>query len=150
MTAGCCQTQMASEHRYYWPSAGASTMSVRARRFMGLGSTINWWKGRDARVLHGRLEPACLISNTQGLSDKQLKEAERWIELYEHHDKYKLVGQLRLPDASVEAAEGMAEEGSLEEERQRVAEARAAYEQELLERAQRAESSRIFRPFRLR
>ena len=135
---------LAIRGRIYDVSAGSA--------FYGPGRSYHKLVGKDATraFCTGCLEPACLISNTQGLSDKQLKEAVRWIELYEHHDKYKLVGQLRLPDASVEAAEGMAEEGSLEEERKRVAEARAAYEQELLERAQRAESSRTFRPFRLR
>ena len=135
---------LAIRGRIYDVSAGSA--------FYGPGRPYHKLVGKDATraFCTGCLEPACLISNTQGLSDKQLKEAVRWIELYEHHDKYKLVGQLRLPDASVEAAEGMAEEGSLEEERKRVAEARAAYEQELLERAQRAESSRTFRPFRLR
>ena len=31
----------------------------------------------------------------EGLTASQQREAERWIELYEHHDKYKLIGMIR-------------------------------------------------------
>ena len=38
---------------------------------------------------------ACLISSLHGLTEAQAREADRWVELYEHHDKYHLVGLLR-------------------------------------------------------
>ena len=40
-------------------------------------------------------EQACLISSLHGLTHTQTREADRWVELYEHHDKYRLVGRLR-------------------------------------------------------
>ena len=55
------------------------------------------------------------------------------------HDKYKLVGQVREPTPPEDAEEAAAE-----------AEAKAAWESELLSRAQAAESGKKFRPFRLR
>ena len=98
----------------------------------------------------GCLEPACLIASTRGLSPSQIKEADRWIELYEHHDKYKLVGQIRKPQPA--QAPGETAEG--EEERSAAAAAAAAadeaWEVEQVERAQAAEGSRKWRPFRLR
>ena len=41
-------------------------------------------------------EQACLISSLHGLTETQTREADRWVELYEHHDKYQLVGVLRV------------------------------------------------------
>ena len=65
--------------------------------FYGPGRSYHKLVGKDATraFCTGCLEPACLISSTRGLTPKQLKEADRWIELYEHHDKYKLVGTVR-------------------------------------------------------
>ena len=65
------------------------------------------------------------------------------LQLYEHHDKYKLVGQLREAAAALEAEEAGGEYAEY-------AEARLAYQRELVEKAQQAEGSRKFRPFRLR
>jgi len=66
----------------------------------------------------GCLEPECLISSLKGLSDAERSELDKWVELYEHHDKYKLVGRLR-PDApeatAATAAAEMGEEMTEEE-----------------------------------
>jgi len=53
-----------------------------------------------------------------GLNEKELKEIDRWIELYETHDKYKFVG--KLVDDVVEKVlekeeEQQQEEDSIEE-----------------------------------
>ena len=79
--------------------------------FYGPGRSYHKLVAKDATraFCTGCLEPACLISNTAGLTAEQLREADRWIELYEHHDKYKLVGQLREePPAAAAAAEAEA------------------------------------------
>jgi predicted heme/steroid binding protein len=150
---------LAIRGRIYDVSAGAS--------FYGPGRSYHKLVARDATraFCTGCLEPACLIPYTDGLSEAQLKESDRWIELYEHHDKYKLVGQLREAAPSLEAAEAGA--AAAEEERasgggsgdaaeaearaaSEYAEARLAYQRELVEKAQQAEGSRKFRPFRLR
>jgi membrane-associated progesterone receptor component len=36
----------------------------------------------------------CLTSNLDNLTPKQLRELDKWVELYELHDKYQLVGRL--------------------------------------------------------
>jgi predicted heme/steroid binding protein len=36
----------------------------------------------------------CLNSSTEGLTDAELKEVDRWVELYETHDQYTFVGFL--------------------------------------------------------
>ena len=52
--------------------------------------------GRDATraFCTGCLEEACLIASLHGLTEAQAREADRWVELYEYHDKYHLVGLL--------------------------------------------------------
>ena len=52
--------------------------------------------GRDATraFCTGCLEEACLIASLHGLTEAQAREADRWVELYDHHDKYHLVGLL--------------------------------------------------------
>ena len=110
--------------------------------FYGPGKSYHKLVAKDATraFCTGCLEAACLIANTAGLRDSQLKEADRWIELYEHHDKYKLVGQLRTADPLI----------GDDDERAEAAEAAAAWEREQLQRAQDAEGSKKWRPFRLR
>lgn len=124
---------LAVRGRIYDVTAGAA--------FYGPGRSYHKLVGKDATraFCTGCLEPDCLIASTTGLSESQLKEAARWIELYEHHDKYKLVGQVREPPPPENADDAAAE-----------AEAAAAWDLELVARAQAAEGSRKFRPFRLR
>jgi len=82
---------LAIRGRIYDVTAGAA--------FYGPGRSYHKLVGHDATraFCTGCLEPDCLISSTQGLSESQQREADRWIELYEHHDKYKLVGRIRTP-----------------------------------------------------
>lgn len=111
--------------RIYDVTAGAA--------FYGPGRSYHKLVGKDATraFCTGCLEPECLISSVKGLTDLQQKEAERWVELYEHHDKYKLVGRLRVP-ASLSS-----------EDEQELAEASA----EEVEYALEAESRKPHKPF---
>lgn len=124
--------------RIYDVSAGAS--------FYGPGKTYHKLTGKDATraFCTGCLEPECLIPSTAGLSEAQLKEADRWIEMYEHHDKYKLVGQLRLPSAA--EAEGLADDDA--DGRERAAAEDAAWEEEQVARAKEVEGKKQYQPFR--
>lgn len=80
-------------------------LAIRARiydvsaawSFYGPGKSYFGLVGRDATraFCTGCLEEACLISSVHGLTEVQTREADRWVELYEHHDKYQLVGSLR-------------------------------------------------------
>ena len=94
----CAETPpllLAVRGRIYYVSTG--------KAFYGPGRSYHKLVGKDATraFCTGCLEPACLIANTAGLSAAQLREAEKWIELSELHDKYKLVGQLREPAPEV-------------------------------------------------
>jgi predicted heme/steroid binding protein len=48
--------------------------------FYGPGTSYNGFTGRDATraFCTGCLEPECLIASLDGLTQKQLKEADRW------------------------------------------------------------------------
>jgi len=120
--------------------------------FYGPGKSYHKLVGKDATraFCTGCLEPACLISNTQGLTEAQLNEAHRWIELYEHHDKYKLVGQVRHPSAA-ELSDSSVDEA--EEDAAYLAElaaSEAEYKQEEVKAALAAERSKKHKPFRPR
>jgi len=82
-----------------------------------------------------------------GTWEAQLREAQRWIELYEHHDKYKLVGQVRQPSAA-ELSDGAGAEEEEEAYLAEIAASEAEYEREQLEAAQSAERSKKHKPFR--
>ncbi|KAJ8601403.1 hypothetical protein CTAYLR_005024 [Chrysophaeum taylorii] len=66
------------------------------RAFYGEGRPYNAFVGRDATRAFalGCTAPRCISSSTDGLNEAQLKEIDRWIELYETHDKYTFVGTL--------------------------------------------------------
>ena len=141
---------LAIKGRIYDVSAGQA--------FYGPGRSYHKLTGKDATraFCTGCLDAACLISSTRGLSAKQLREADRWIELYEHHDKYKLVGQVRKETAAQRAlGESTGEEDGADEA---VAAAATmamtaeeeAREEELVKLAQTAETRKAWRPFRLR
>lgn len=120
--------------------------------FYGPGRSYHKLVGKDATraFCTGCLEPDCLISITRGLTPKQLKEADRWIELYEHHDKYKLVGAIRTPSIAEASAAEADEADDPEEYINAVRQAEAEWEAELVERALAAEGAKNYRPFRLR
>ena len=77
---------------------GRITDVSAGKAFYGPGRTYHKLVGRDASraFCTGCLDDACLIPSLDGLSDAQRAEAYKWAELYEHHDKYKLVGSLRV------------------------------------------------------
>lgn len=77
--------------------------------FYGPGQSYHKLVGKDATraFCTGCLEPDCLVRNTDGLTEKQLKEAYRWIELYEQHDKYTLVGMVRTEHELTAEAEAV-------------------------------------------
>jgi len=82
--------------RVYDVSAGS--------KFYGEGTQYHDWTGKDAsrsfgtgcRNVHGvdRTGMDCLSESLIGLTESELKEVDRWLELYETHDKYTFVGHL--------------------------------------------------------
>ena len=70
------------------------------RKYYGINGKYHLFVGKDATRAYatGCLDATdtinCVTSNTDGLSDKEFKEISRWMELYDTHDKYKLVGYL--------------------------------------------------------
>eukprot|EP00956_Cyclotella_meneghiniana_P031552 scaffold83136_cov74-Cyclotella_meneghiniana.AAC.5 len=85
---------LAIKGRVYDVSAG--------KKFYAEGSDYHDWVGKDASRSFGtgcrggtdRTGMDCLSSSLEGLTDKELKEIDRWVELYETHDKYTFVGHL--------------------------------------------------------
>mmetsp|Transcript_24135 Transcript_24135/g.36657 ORF Transcript_24135/g.36657 Transcript_24135/m.36657 type:complete len:212 (+) Transcript_24135:105-740(+) len=66
--------------------------------FYGDDGKYNLFVGKDAThaFATGCLDDTeeCVNSSTEGLSAAELKEIDRWVELYETHDLYKFVGFL--------------------------------------------------------
>uniref|UniRef100_A0A7S4VWP8 Cytochrome b5 heme-binding domain-containing protein n=2 Tax=Ditylum brightwellii TaxID=49249 RepID=A0A7S4VWP8_9STRA len=64
--------------------------------FYGPGGQYHSFVGKDATraFATGCLKEECMVSTLDGLSEKELKEIDRWVELYETHDKYTFVGTL--------------------------------------------------------
>ena len=85
----------------------------RGKTFYGPGRSYHHYVGRDATrsFATGCTEPECLTSSLVGLSETQKQEAYRWLELYEHHDKYAFVGKIR-----VDPVHDLVEQALLEEE----------------------------------
>lgn len=71
-------------------------------RFYGEGKDYHDWVGTDASRSFGtgcrggvdRTGMECLSESLDGLTGKEMKEIDRWLELYETHDKYTFVGHL--------------------------------------------------------
>ncbi|KAJ1459035.1 cytochrome b5-like heme/steroid binding domain-containing protein [Pelagophyceae sp. CCMP2097] len=118
--------------RVYDVSAGAS--------FYGPGKSYHGFVGKDATraFAKGCTAPRCLLSSMEGLTPKELKEVDRWVELYETHDKYTFVGmlvadpvedlvdQLVEGDAEADAAEQRADDADDADAREGTADAAAA------------------------
>ena len=70
------------------------------RSFYGPGRSYHHFIGRDASraFATGCSQPACLVPHLDGLSRDDLREVDRWVELYEFHDKYSYVGRLVSED----------------------------------------------------
>jgi len=123
------------------------------KRFYGRGNSYHKLVGKDPTraFCTGCLEPDCLIPWTDGLRDDQVAEAHKWMELYEHHDNYKLVGRLREDNL----AEGEPEDGTeadaaeWELKRKAMLEEQQARREGMVELSLIAEGSaprRLFRP----
>jgi len=67
-----------------------------AREMYGPGKSYYAFVGKDATraFATGCLEEKCISSSMDGLSDSEMKEIDRWVELYHNHDKYKYIGKL--------------------------------------------------------
>lgn len=65
-------------------------------RFYGPDGKYHLFVGKDATRAYatGCLWDHCVSSSTEGLTEKEWKEIDRWLELYETHDKYTFVGYL--------------------------------------------------------
>ena len=81
-----------------------STQALRGRvydvsagtKFYGPGKAYNHFVGRDASraFATGCRAAECVSADLDGLSPSQLREVDRWMEMYETHDKYTFVGTL--------------------------------------------------------
>ena len=95
------------------------------RSFYGYGRSYHHFVGRDASraFATGCTQPACLVSHLDGLSSDDLREVDRWVELYEFHDKYSYVGKLVSEDPVGDAVDAaMREEEALRAVEEEVAE----------------------------
>jgi predicted heme/steroid binding protein len=67
-----------------------------ARDMYGVGKPYHVFVGKDATraFATGCMEEHCMVSSMDGLNEQELKEVDRWVELYQNHDKYTFVGRL--------------------------------------------------------
>ena len=103
--------------RVYDVTAGA--------KFYAEGSEYHDWVGKDASRSFGtgcrnvdgtdRTGMDCLSESLEGLTDSELKEIDRWLELYEMHDKYTFVGHL-VDDPVNEILDGIESSEETEDE----------------------------------
>lgn len=71
-------------------------------KFYAEGGEYHDWVGKDASRSFGtgcrggvdRTGMDCLSESLEGLTDNEIREIDRWLELYETHDKYTFVGYL--------------------------------------------------------
>jgi predicted heme/steroid binding protein len=65
-------------------------------KFYGPEARYHGFVGKDATraFATGCKQAECISSSTEGLTEKEWKEIDRWLELYETHDKYTFVGFL--------------------------------------------------------
>jgi len=99
------------EGRPLWLAISGRVYDVsEGSKFYGAGAPYHKFVGRDATraFCTGCTEPECLIASVEGLGEKQVQEAQRWLEYYEFHDKYKLVGIVQDAHSSIDALVEMA------------------------------------------
>lgn len=67
-----------------------------ARHMYGPKGGYHGFVGRDSTraFANGCLEEHCMTASTEGLTENEMKQVARWLELYHNHDKYKYVGRL--------------------------------------------------------
>ena len=104
---GKLQNDEGGSHRKpLWLSLRGRVYDVSAgEKFYGDGGPYNIFIGKDATraFCTGCLEEECLIASTDGLSSEQIREADRWVEYYEFHDKYSYVGKLEDTTGNIDA-----------------------------------------------
>lgn len=68
----------------------------KGEKFYGENGKYHGFVGTDATraFATGCTREECISSSTEGLTESELREIDRWVELYETHDKYKFVGHL--------------------------------------------------------
>ncbi|KAH8065752.1 hypothetical protein JL722_134 [Aureococcus anophagefferens] len=71
-------------------------VSASAATFYGVGKSYHAFVGTDASRAFalGCTEPECVSDDLTGLSESELREIDRWTEMYDTHDKYHYVGKL--------------------------------------------------------
>lgn len=71
-----------------------------AREMYGPGEAYHVLVGKDATraFATGCLEGDCVTSSTVGLTAEELEEIDRWVDLYQNHDKYQYIGKLLADD----------------------------------------------------
>lgn len=97
--------------------------------FYAEGKEYHNWVGTDATRSFGtgcrggtdKTGVECLSESTDGLSDSEELEIDRWLELYETHDKYTFVGHL-IEDPVNEILEHIDEEDAADEAAEEVEE----------------------------
>ena len=71
-------------------------VSSAGTKFYGPGKPYHHFVGRDASraFATGCRAVECVSADLDGLNPAQLRELDRWMEMYETHDKYTFVGTL--------------------------------------------------------
>ena len=71
-------------------------VSASKAKFYGPGKAYHHFVGRDASraFATGCRAAECVSADLDGLGPSQLRELDRWMEMYETHDKYTFVGTL--------------------------------------------------------
>lgn len=66
------------------------------KAFYGPGRSYHHYVAKDATrsFATGCTQAECLVPSLVGLSESQKREARKWLELYEYHDKYKFIGMV--------------------------------------------------------
>eukprot|EP00045_Choanoeca_perplexa_P004804 m.40731 g.40731 ORF g.40731 m.40731 type:complete len:410 (+) comp12776_c0_seq1:222-1451(+) len=77
------------------------------RKTYGPKGTYHSLAAKDAsRALAlGCMSKRCLVSSLEGLTEKQLKELDRWVDFFDKHDKYHCVGRLQADDVVEQAVD---------------------------------------------
>lgn len=67
--------------------------------FYGPGRSYHCLTAKDATraLATGCKRPKCLVASVVGLTEKEKREVDRWVDFFERHDKYHFVGKM-VPD----------------------------------------------------
>ena len=102
--------------RVYDVTAGAA--------FYGPQRSYHHYAGKDATrsFATGCTKAECLVGSLVGLSQDQKREAHRWLELYQFHDKYKFLGKVVAGNVDDLVEQAMLEDDALSAAREAEAE----------------------------